>query len=110
MTNSIPVAEVFARSPRSGRTVILTGGIRTRSDALVGPLAVAAIRSLNVDQVFLGVHGMAAPTGYTSPNFLEAETDRALVEAAQQRIVLADHTKWDTVGLATIARSRPPIC
>lgn len=102
VTNSIPVAEVFARVPRPDRTVILTGGIRTRSDALVGPLAVAAIRSLNVDQTFLGVHGMAASTGFTSPNFLEAETDRALVEAARQRIVLADHTKWETVALATI--------
>jgi DeoR/GlpR family transcriptional regulator of sugar metabolism len=102
VTNSIPVAEVFARSPRPDRSVILTGGLLTRSDALVGPLSVAAIRSLNVDQVFLGVHGMAAQTGFTSPNFLEAETDRALVEAARQRVVLADHTKWDTVGLATI--------
>ncbi|HET7567635.1 MAG TPA: DeoR/GlpR family DNA-binding transcription regulator [Gaiellaceae bacterium] len=102
VTNSIPVAEVFAHAPREDRTVILTGGIRTRSDALVGPLAVAAVRSLNVDQVFLGVHGMSAATGYTSPNFLEAETDRALLDAARQRILLADHTKWDTVGLATI--------
>jgi DeoR/GlpR family transcriptional regulator of sugar metabolism len=102
VTNSIPVAEVFARAPRPDRTVVLTGGLLTRSNALVGPLAVAAIRSLNVDQVFLGVHGMAAQTGYTSPNFLEAETDRALVEAARQRVVLADHTKWDVVGLATI--------
>lgn len=102
VTNSIPVADVFARSPRTDRSVILTGGILTRSDALVGPLAVTAIRSLNVDQAFLGVHGMSAATGYTSPNFLEAETDRALMEAARQRILLADHTKWDVVGLATI--------
>ncbi|HKB93914.1 MAG TPA: DeoR/GlpR family DNA-binding transcription regulator [Gaiellaceae bacterium] len=102
VTNSIPVAEVFARTPRPDRTVVLTGGIRTRSDALVGPLAVNTIRSLNVDQVFLGVHGMAPLTGFTSPNFLEAETDRALVEAARQTIVLADSTKWETVGLATI--------
>lgn len=102
VTNSIPVTEVFARSPLADRTVIMTGGIRTRSDALVGPLAVATLRAVNVDQAFLGVHGMAVPTGFTSPNFLEAETDRALMEAARQRIVLADHTKWETVGLATI--------
>jgi DeoR/GlpR family transcriptional regulator of sugar metabolism len=103
VTNSIPVAEVLAQTPRPDRTVILTGGIRTRSDALVGPLAVAAIRSLNVDQAFLGVHGMSMQTGYTSPNVLEAETDRALVEAARHCVVLADHTKWDTIGLASIA-------
>ena len=102
VTNSIPVAEVLNRADRPDLTVILTGGIRTPSDALVGPLAVAGIRTLNCDQVFLGVHGIASPAGFTSPNFLEAETDRALVDSARQCVVLADHTKWDVVGLSTI--------
>jgi DeoR/GlpR family transcriptional regulator of sugar metabolism len=102
VTNSIPVADVFYRAGRHDQSVILTGGMRTPSDALVGPFAVAAIRSLNVDQVFLGVHGMSAKRGLTTPNFMEAETDRALVEAARHRIVLADHTKCETVGLSAI--------
>jgi len=34
---------------------------------------------------------------------MEAETDRALVEAAERLVVLADHTKWGTVGLSSIA-------
>ncbi len=103
VTNSIPVAEVLYRSSAAlHQTVILTGGLRTPSDALVGPVAVSAIRSLNIDQLFLGVHGMSMERGFTTPNFLEAEVDRALVEAAQSIIVLADHTKWGTVGLSTI--------
>lgn len=102
VTNSVPVAEVLNRSGRPDQTVILTGGLRTPSDALVGPLAVAAIRSLNFDQVFLGVHGMSAEVGFSTPNFMEAETDRALVDGARECVVLADHTKWDMVGLSTI--------
>ena len=43
VTNSIPVADVFYRGGRPDQTVVLTGGVRTPSDALVGPLAVAAI-------------------------------------------------------------------
>jgi DeoR/GlpR family transcriptional regulator of sugar metabolism len=35
---------------------------------------------------------------------MEAETDRAMVGAARRLAVLADHTKWGTVGLSTIAR------
>ena len=31
------------------------------------------------------------------------ETDRALVEAGQRLVVVADHTKWGTVGISTIA-------
>jgi Transcriptional regulators of sugar metabolism len=103
ITNSVQVAEVFHRSGRSDQTVVLTGGVRTPSDALVGPVAVAAIKTLNVDTLFLGVHGMSGRAGFTTPNLLEAETDRALVAAAQQLVVLADHTKWGTVGISTIA-------
>ena len=63
----------------------------------------AALRSLNLDVVFLGVHGMSAATGFTTPNLTERETDRALVEAGQRLVVLADHTKWGIVGISTIA-------
>jgi DeoR/GlpR family transcriptional regulator of sugar metabolism len=103
VTNSLQVADVFHRLGRSDQTVVLTGGVRTPSDALVGPVAVAAIRSLNVDLLLLGVHGMSAHAGFTTPNLMEAETNRALVAAAGRLIVLADATKWGIVGISTIA-------
>jgi DeoR/GlpR family transcriptional regulator of sugar metabolism len=103
VTNSIPVADVFFRAGRTDQTVVLTGGVRTPSDALVGPVAVAAIRSLHLDLAFLGVHGMSERAGYTTPNLMEAETDRALVAAGERLVVLADHTKWGTVGISSIA-------
>jgi DeoR/GlpR family transcriptional regulator of sugar metabolism len=81
--------------------VVLTGGVRTPSDALVGPVADAAIRSLHVDVLFLGVHGMDPVAGLTTPNLAEAETNRAFLAHAQKVIVVADHTKWRTVGLCT---------
>ena len=34
--------------------------------------------------LFLGVHGMDARAGFTTPNLVEAETNRALVDAARQ--------------------------
>ena len=37
--------------------VYLSGGVRTPSDALVGPVADAAIASFRVDATYLGVHG-----------------------------------------------------
>ncbi|HCT79451.1 MAG TPA: DeoR family transcriptional regulator [Micromonosporaceae bacterium] len=103
VTNSVPVADVFYRSGRPDQTVVLTGGVRTPSDALVGPVAVAAIRTFHLDLLFLGVHGMSERAGFTTPNLMEAETDRALVAAAGKLIVLADHSKWDLLGISTIA-------
>lgn len=102
VTNSIPVADVFYRSGRPDQTVVLTGGTRTPSDALVGPIAVASLRDLHVDQLFLGVHGLSVDAGLTTPNLLEAETDRALIAATRRLVVLADHTKWETLGIASI--------
>jgi DeoR/GlpR family transcriptional regulator of sugar metabolism len=103
VTNSIPVADTLYRGGRSDQTVILTGGLRTPSDALVGPFAVSAIRSLHLDLVFMGVHGMDARSGFTTPNIMEADTDRALVSAGRSLVVLADHSKWEMVGISSIA-------
>ncbi|TNC23805.1 DeoR/GlpR family DNA-binding transcription regulator [Amycolatopsis alkalitolerans] len=100
VTNSIQVADVL-RQPE--RTVVLTGGVRTPSDALVGGVAVASLKRLHLDQVFLGVHGMAEDAGFTTPNLEESETNRALVEAGRKLVVLADHTKWGIVGISTMA-------
>lgn len=103
VTNSIPAAQVLGESAASSRhTVVLTGGIRTPSEALVGPIAVAALRGLHVDLLFLGVHGMDARAGLTTPNLVEAETNRALIDSARRVCVLADHTKWGVVGLGSI--------
>ncbi|NUT35537.1 MAG: DeoR/GlpR transcriptional regulator [Hamadaea sp.] len=103
VTNSVPVADLFHRQGRSDQTVVLTGGMRTPSDALVGPIAVTAIRTLHVDLLFLGVHGMSERAGFTTPNLLEAETDRALVAAAGRLVVVADSSKWGVVGISSIA-------
>ena len=104
VTNSVPVADVMYRAGRPDQTIILTGGVRTPSDALVGPFAVATLRTVHLDQTFMGVHGMETKTGFTTPNILEAETDRALVEAGRRLIVLADHTKWGMIGISSFAR------
>jgi DeoR/GlpR family transcriptional regulator of sugar metabolism len=104
VTNSVPAAEVLYHGRRSDQTIILSGGMRTPSDALVGPFAVAALKAVNVDLVFLGVHGMHHRAGFTTPNMLEAETNQALIETGRQVVVTADHTKWGITGVSTIAR------
>lgn len=104
VTNSMPVANVLYSEGRSDQTIILSGGVRTPSDALVGPFAVEVLRSLHVDIVFMGVHGMEPRAGLTTPNILESETNRALIEAGRRFVVLADSTKWGVVGISSFAR------
>lgn len=109
VTNSVRVADVFHSAQRSSgqrqgaATVVLTGGVRTPSDSLVGPVADQAIGALHFDVLFLGVHGISAEAGLSTPNLAEAETNRRLVRSARRVIVVADHTKWGTVGLSSFA-------
>ncbi|MEU1778383.1 DeoR/GlpR family DNA-binding transcription regulator [Streptomyces abikoensis] len=114
VTNSVRVADVFhtnrhsmsANGPQArpgAATVVLTGGVRTPSDTLVGPVADAAIRSLHFDVLFIGVHGISVEAGLSTPNLAEAETNRHFVRSARRVVVLADHTKWGTVGLSSFA-------
>ena len=104
VTNSLPVAQLLHESRRTDLTVVLTGGVRTPSDALVGPVAVGALRGLHVDWLFLGVHGFDERAGLTTPNLVEGATDEALVASARRVVVVADSSKWRVVGLSSIAR------
>ncbi|MGY0488421.1 DeoR/GlpR family DNA-binding transcription regulator [Streptomyces sp. WG-D5] len=109
VTNSVRVADVFhaaqrgAASRQGAATVVLTGGVRTPSDSLVGPVADQAIAALHFDVLFLGVHGISPEAGLSTPNLAEAETNRRLVQSARRVVVVADHTKWGTVGLSSFA-------
>ncbi|MFE7528801.1 DeoR/GlpR family DNA-binding transcription regulator [Kitasatospora sp. NPDC057542] len=107
VTNSLRIAELLEQPAEDGTpataTVIRTGGVRTPSDALVGPVADQAIRSLHVNLLILGCHGLSPEAGLTTPNLAEAETNRTFLRSAHRVVVVADHTKWNAVGLASFA-------
>jgi DeoR/GlpR family transcriptional regulator of sugar metabolism len=109
VTNSISVFEVLTdpgADAADAPQVYLSGGVRTPSDALVGPIADAAISSFRVDATYLGVHGFDPQTGLTTPNIAEAQTNRTLIGVGAQLIVVADHTKYREVGTNVFARMR----
>jgi DeoR/GlpR family transcriptional regulator of sugar metabolism len=106
VTNSRRIAETFDPERVDHQTVILTGGVRTPSDALVGPIAERSIASLHVDVLFIGCHGMDLAAGLTTPNLAESETNRQFMQAARKVVVVADHTKWGVVGLSSFGDLR----
>src|SRR5580692_4381879 len=106
VTNSLRVTNVFSGTrglDGLADPVVLTGGVRTASDALVGPVADLTIRSLHFDLLFIGCYGFDAQAGLTAPNLAEAETNRTFIRVARRVVVLADHTKWGLVSLSSFA-------
>jgi DeoR/GlpR family transcriptional regulator of sugar metabolism len=89
VSNSIGVADVFHAGGPADRTVLLIGRTRTRSDALVGPVAQHTAAGINLDVVHLGVHGMTVGAGFTLPSQAEARTVALLIRAARRVVVLA---------------------
>ena len=111
VTNSIPVADVFYRGradpTRPWCSPAACVRRRTRSSAR-SPSPRSA--RCTCDMLFLGVHGMSERAGFTTPNLMEADINRALVAAAERLVVLADHTKWGTVGISSIVPLDAPTC
>lgn len=101
VTNSVPVSDLFARDPRPGWTIVLAGGERTPTDSLVGAVSVQVMREFNFDMAFMGTHGMDIDGGFSSPNMLEGETNREVMNNASEVIILADHTKWGVRGFSS---------
>lgn len=102
VTNSVPISDYFAREePTKGWSIVLTGGDRTPTDSLVGPLAEQAFRLFNFDIAFMGTHGMSPSGGFSSPNMFEADINRNVIATSGTVVVLADHTKWNVRGFSS---------
>jgi DeoR/GlpR family transcriptional regulator of sugar metabolism len=104
VTNSLLVAQTLATSPRI--EVVVTGGtLRGPVQALIGSAAERSLAGLRMRRVFISGNGLTAERGLSTPNMQVAGTDRALAEAAEEVVVLADHTK---VGVDTMVQTVPP--
>ncbi|MFC1784678.1 transcriptional repressor AgaR [Candidatus Neomarinimicrobiota bacterium] len=103
LTNAVNIASELAGL--SDIEVLLTGGIlRKKSFSLVGPQAEQILRSYYFDKVFLGVDGFDLSFGLTTPNYLEAQLNKLMVEMSKQVIAVADSSKFNRQSLCLITK------
>ena len=89
ITASVPVTQILSQNEQTD--VIQLGGItRSSSVSVVGPFAEQMLRSFNCSKLFIGVDGIDPDFGLTTTNMLEASLNRAMIDAAQKVVVLAD--------------------
>ena len=100
ITNAINIAAELAGTHID---VILTGGmLRKNSFSLVGPLAERTLRQLSADILFLGVDGFDTKSGLFTPNLLESEVNRAMVEISRRTVAVCDSSKFGRRSLCNI--------
>ncbi len=101
ITASLPIVHELEQHP--GVNIILLGGVYLPDTMIsIGPQTIAQLKGLHVDKMFLGTDGLTFSQGLTTANVLEAEVDRAMVDAASEVIVVSDSSKIGGIGLATI--------
>jgi DeoR family transcriptional regulator of aga operon len=100
VTNALNIASELA--VRANIELVVCGGsARSESYELVGPLAELTLSNINVDVAVIGVDGVSPTAGFTTHHEVEANTNRAMVRAAERTIVVADSSK---IGRRTFAK------
>lgn len=102
VTHSLRIAAQLAEAPHISVNVV-GGNLRPQELALVGPDTRRALERIRVDKAFMACAGFSLEQGATVSDVLEAEVKRAMVEAAERPILLADHTKWKRSSLVAYA-------
>jgi DeoR/GlpR family transcriptional regulator of sugar metabolism len=98
VTNSLPVANLFTSSG-SADLVLIGGYVHAKTGVSLGPYAYQMLAGLNVRRAVLSVAG-ASERGFYNSNLLLVETERAMMHAADEVIVVADSTKFGRTSLA----------
>jgi DeoR family fructose operon transcriptional repressor len=101
-TNSVPIAARLVANP--DLVVRIIGGtVRGITSAAVGPTAVAQLADIRPDIAFLGTNGLSAEFGLSTPDELEAQVKRTMVDRSRLVVVLVDASKHDDEALHRFA-------
>lgn len=88
---------------REIETYLLGGLAKSRTEAIIGYMALKQLQQFRFDKAFLGVNGVHTTSGYSTPDPEEAALKRGALEQSTHTFVLADHSKLHEVTFATIA-------
>jgi DeoR/GlpR family transcriptional regulator of sugar metabolism len=104
ITNSLPVLQELSGSDQTDIEVIALGGtFRRLPCSYVGPTTTRSIREHFADRIFMSVTGITSNGVMTDADVLEAEVKRAMLEQAEQSVLLLDGSKLATRGRQSIA-------
>ena len=102
ITNSLPVVNALAGV--EGMTIICLGGMLRESElSFIGHITEQALAEVRADKVLIGTRAISLEHGLTHHYLPETLTDRAILKAGKEIIVLADHTKFGRAGVVRLA-------
>ena len=102
VTNALTTAMELVENPDV--TVVMTGGVLRRPTlGSAGDLAVVTLQEVRVDQAFIATHSVSIDGGLSYPSFDEVSVKRAMISAASEVVLIADHSKFGRDSLVRVA-------
>jgi DeoR/GlpR family transcriptional regulator of sugar metabolism len=102
VTNSLPIANLFLNDENV--ELILTGGLMyPRYGVLLGPGAEHMLANIHTKTLFLSTAGIHDGMLYNQ-NLLLVQSERRMMDQAQQVVLLADSTKFGQQALAQLGK------
>lgn len=102
ITNSLPVINLM--SEKENITLIALGGILRDSElSFIGHITEQALYEVRADKVVIGIRAISLEQGLTNDYLPETLTDRAILNAGRDTIIVADHTKCGVISTAFLA-------
>jgi DeoR family transcriptional regulator of aga operon len=102
ITNSLPVVNVFAGLENID-VICLGGMLRDNELSFIGHITQQALAEVRADKVIMGTRAISLEHGLTHEYLPETMTDRAILKAGQEIIVVADHTKFGRAATVLLA-------
>ncbi len=100
VTNSLPVANLFASNANSD-LVLIGGNVCTRTGVVRGPYADQMLSQVRVRKTILSTAAVCEE-GFFNNNMLLIETERAMMRAGKEVIVVVDSTKFGNQSLGHV--------
>ncbi|MBS0365855.1 MAG: DeoR/GlpR transcriptional regulator [Proteobacteria bacterium] len=104
VTNALNVAALLVDVP-AVRLIVPGGILRRESNSLTGPMAQAALATLQANRLYLGADGIDPQLGVMTPHLAEAELNARMIAISREVVVVADASKFARRNIALIART-----
>jgi DeoR family fructose operon transcriptional repressor len=98
VTNSLPIVNLLANQPQI-ELMMIGGYLYPQTGVALGSLAVDALKHINVRRLVMSVGGITEK-GLFNSNALLVETERQMMESAEESIVVSDSSKLGHSALA----------
>jgi DeoR/GlpR family transcriptional regulator of sugar metabolism len=102
VTNSLPIAGLLINQPQI-ELIVIGGYVYPTTGVALGPMAVAALANVHVRRLFMSAGGITENGLYNS-NALLVETERRMIDAADEVVLVSDSGKLGHSALAHLCR------